>query len=416
MSSEAQLGEHVTKLSYQGKELYLIGTAHVSQRSADEVREVIEALQPASVCVELDPLRFEALTDQSRWQKLDIFEVIRQRKVLFLMASLVLSAYQRRIGDMLGVKPGAEMLAAVESAKACDAEVVLADRNIQATLKRTWANLSLWNKGKVFASMIASYFAAGSITEEQIEELKDRDAVSEMLGEFARVFPQVKQPLIDERDAFLISKIREAKGPVVVGVVGAGHVAGMIDRLEEPVDREALSEIPPPSLTSQVLKWAIPALVVGVFVRAILGQEGQDLSDMLMAWILPNALAAGLGGLISGARPLTTVVAMVGSPITSLNPMLPLGVLTGTVEAWRRRPTVADCEDVNEASKSLRGVYGNRFTRVLLVTVATTMGSGIGGFLGLAQLVQYFDWKTVVGALLTLVLLAFVINLSSARR
>lgn len=398
--------EHVTTVRYEDKELHILGTAHVSKRSADDARAVIASLKPNSVCVELDPLRHEALVDESRWKKLDVFQVIRERKVLYLLASLVLSAYQRRIGEKLGVKPGAEMLAAIEAAGEEASQLVLADRNIQATLKRTWANLSWWNKGRVVASMVGSYFAAGAISEDQIEALKDRDAVSEMLEEFARAFPQVKQPLIDERDAYLISAVREAPGPVVVAVVGAGHVNGMVERLHDEVNRERLSEIPPPSATGKVLKWAIPALVLAVFARGILGREPQELSDMLMAWVLPNALFAGLGGILSGARFLTTLVAIVGSPITSLNPALPLGVLTGTAEAWARRPTVEDCEGIHDASKSLRGIYRNRFTRVLWVTFLTTMGSAIGGYVGAAQLLAYLDLRTVLGALIALLLVA----------
>jgi len=129
--------DNVTELTYDHKRLIIVGTAHVSQRSVDEVREVIEQVRPDSVCVELDKTRHDALVDEARWRKLDIFQVIRQKKVLMLMASLALAAFQRRLGDKLGVKPGAEMLAALQKAKEIDAQVVLADRDIQATLKRT---------------------------------------------------------------------------------------------------------------------------------------------------------------------------------------------------------------------------------------------------------------------------------------
>ena len=373
---------NVTHLKHDGRDIYIVGTAHISQRSVDEVRQVIQEVRPDTVCVELDQTRYEALTDETRWQKLDIFEVIKQRKVLLLLTSLVLSAYQRKMGEALGVRPGAEMLAGIEEAEAIGAEVVLADRDIQATLKRTWGNLGFFAKMKVLSMLIGGFFAANKITEEQIEELKDRDNVSEMMAEFAKVMPQAKQPLIDERDQFLISMAREAPGKTVVVVVGAGHVEGMVAHLDAPVDRQALCELPGPSFVGTVLKWAIPVIVLSAFYYGYTEHQGEGLRRMLFAWIVPNSVVAMLFAILAGARPLTVVVSLLASPITSLNPTIGAGMVAGLVEAWLRKPTVQDCERVNEASMTWRGMYSNRFTRVLLVAVMVTLGSAIGGWIG----------------------------------
>ena len=373
---------NVTRLEHGDREIWLVGTAHVSQRSVEEVRRVIEEVRPDTVCVELDQMRYDALTDEARWRKLDIFEIIKQKKVLLLLTSLVLSAYQRKMGEALGVRPGAELLAAVDKAREVGAEVVLADRDIQATLKRTWANLGFFGKVKVLSMLIGGFFAAQKITEEQIEELKDRDNISEMMTEFARVMPKAKAPLIDERDQYLISKIREAPGRRIVAVVGAGHVAGMIANLDSEVDREALTQIPGPSLTGTILKWAIPALVLGAFYWGWREHEAEGLEQMLYAWILPNSILAGIGAIVAGARPLTIVTSIIASPITSLNPTIGAGMVAGVVEAWLRRPTVEDCEGVNEAAMTWSGLYKNRFTRVLVVAVLVTLGSALGGWVG----------------------------------
>lgn len=373
---------NVTHLQHDGRDIWLVGTAHVSQRSVEEVRAVIEEVQPDTVCVELDQMRYEALTDEQRWRKLDIFEIIKQKKVLLLLTSLVLSAYQRKMGEALGVRPGAELLAGVEKAREIGAEVVLADRDIQATLKRTWSNLGFTGKVKVLSMLMGGFFAAQKITEDQIEELKDRDNISEMMTEFARIMPKAKEPLIDERDRFLMSKIREAPGKKIVAVVGAGHVAGMVANLETEVDREALSKIPGPSLTGTILKWLIPAIVLGAFYYGYTQHSGDGLRQMLYAWVLPNSIVAGIFAIVAGARPLTILVSVIASPITSLNPTIGAGMVAGAVEAWIRRPTVEDCENVNEAAMTYRGLYKNRFTRVLVVAVLVTLGSAIGGWIG----------------------------------
>lgn len=382
------LGKNVTHVTYEGKDIYIVGTAHISRKSVEEVVHVIETLEPDTVCVELNPTRLESLTDATRFQKLDIFQIIREKKVLLLMTSLVLSAYQRRMGEALGVKPGAEMLAAVEKAREQGAELVLADRDIQATLKRTWRSLSFLNKSKVLASLVASFFAAGEITEEQIEELKDKDTISDMMKELAKAMPQVQVPLIDERDQYLMSSIREAPGKTIVAVVGAGHVEGMVHYLEREVNRADLTRIPPPSWLVQTLKWIIPAIVLGAFYWGYQKNAGRGLSEMVYAWVLPNAVMAGVFAVVALAKPLTVVVAMIASPITSLNPTIGAGMVTGLLEAWLRKPTVEDCERIPEDSKTWRGIYKNPFTRVLLVAVLTTIGSAVGGWIGATWVVS----------------------------
>jgi pheromone shutdown-related protein TraB len=379
---------HVTHLQHHGRDIYIVGTAHVSQRSVEEVRRVIDEVQPDTVCVELDKLRYDAMVDRSAWQKLDVFEVIRQQKVLFLLTSLALSAYQKRIGQKLGVRPGAEMLAAVESARSVGAELVLADRDIQATLKRTWHSLGFWNKMRLASGLVVAPFAMDEISAEQVEKLKDRDTVTDMLHELARVMPGVKTPLIDERDAYLMGSVEQAPGSRIVAIVGAGHVNGMVAGLGQAVDREALCEIPPPSLTSRVLKWVIPLLVLGAFYFGYTKHSWDDFQRMILAWVLPTALGCGLFTLAAGAKLLTVVSAMIAAPITTLHPAIGAGMVTGLVEAWLRKPTVTDCENATDAIQSVRGIYANPFTRVLLVAVLSTLGAALGAWVGATWVVS----------------------------
>jgi len=374
---------HVTKLEYQGKEILLVGTAHVSQKSVEEVRRVIAEERPDTVCVELDEGRYKTLIDKTSWQKLNIFEVIRQKRVLFLLSSLALGAYQRRMGERLGVSPGAELLAGVEAAEEVGAEVVLADRDVQATLKRTWANLSLWDKTQMAMGLVSAPFAVEDIDEARIEELKDKDTIGEMMHEVAREMPRVKTPLIDERDQYLMSMIQEAPGKKIVGVVGAAHVSGMVKRLGESVDRDELSKIPPPSPWVAALKWVIPAIICCAFYFGWKKHSGEGLEQMLWAWVLPNAVFAGLLSIVALAHPLTVLTAFIASPITSMNPTIGAGMVAGLVEAYLRKPTVEDCEGVQKAVNSFGSLYKNRVTHVLLVVVFSSLGSALGAWVGL---------------------------------
>jgi len=320
------------------------------------------------------------MSDADRWRKLDIFQVIREKKVLFLLSSLALSSYQRKMGEKLGVEPGAELKEAILASRRVGAELVLVDRDIQATLKRTWANLSFFNKIKVLGGLFGGAFSDEELSEEMLEQMKEKDQLTEMMKEFARVMPQVKTPLIDERDQFLISAINDAPGRKVVAVVGAGHVEGMLVHKDTSVNREELSEIPPPSRSLSWIKWLIVAVILGAFALGFARQSGENIEQMIWDWVIPNSVMAGLLALVAGAKPLSVLVATIASPITSLNPMLGAGMVVGFVEAWLRKPTVADAESLPLDVMSLSGVYKNPFSRVLLVAFLTNIGSSLGAY------------------------------------
>ena len=372
----------VTVLEHEGRTIFLVGTAHVSDESVAEVRRVIEEVRPDAVCVELCQTRYQALTDADRWKKLDIFKVIREGKTLLLLANLAIGAYQRRLGAELGIQPGAELLAAARVADEVGARLELVDRDIQVTLRRTWGNVSLWNKVKLLSAVVGATFSGEKVSAETIESLKDRANLSEMLEEFARFLPQVKEPLIDERDRYLMSGIERTDGERIVAVVGAAHVPGMMKAFGQPVDRAALEALPPRKRWVGMLKWIIPALVLAAFSYGYLRHEGETLQAMVVAWVLPNSVAAALLTAVAGARPLSVLTAFLASPITSLNPLLGAGMVVGLLEAWLRKPTVADAERLSHDAQSLRGFYRNPFTRVLLVAFMSTLGSALGAWVG----------------------------------
>jgi pheromone shutdown-related protein TraB len=376
--AELELGPNVTLLERDGRRFYLVGTAHISEKSVREVRDTIEKIRPDTVAVELCETRYQAIMDESRWRKLDIFQVIKQGKVLFVLANLALAAYQRRMGEKLGVKPGAEMLEAVHVAKEVGAELVLADRDIQATLKRTWANLGFFTKVKLLSSFDGK---SEELTEEQIEKLKDRDTLSETMQAFAQEVPQIQKPLIDERDQYLMSAVEDAPGQTVVAVVGAGHVPGMKRYLGQKIDRAALSVIPPPGKLGAVLKWLIPALIIAAFWWGWQKNDGANFTHMLLAWILPTGLLSALGTALVLGKPLSILSAALAAPITTLHPLIGAGMVVGLVEAWLRRPTVEDAMKVREVN-TIRQAFGNAFVRVLLVFVGSSLGAAIGAWVG----------------------------------
>jgi pheromone shutdown-related protein TraB len=252
---------------------------------------------------------------------------------------------------------GAELVGAAEDAEQNGAEIVLIDRNIHVTLKRVWANLGFWTKCQLLGAIVGSMFDDNKSKEEtskDIEDIKDDMNLSAMMDTFAEELPQVHKPLIDERDRYLVSKMRECGGKNVVAVVGAGHVPGMQKYYKQEINREELDKMPKPSIIWTIVKWAIPLIVIGGIIYGVSQQGFDSLQELLTAWILPNSLFCFLAAILALAHPLTILCAFLVSPLTSTTPVIGAGIVCGLLEAWLRKPTVADCEDLQNVH-TLRG-------------------------------------------------------------
>ncbi|MBA3451763.1 MAG: TraB/GumN family protein [Deltaproteobacteria bacterium] len=384
MDDDVSLPASVTEVVRGDTHYFIIGTAHVSQRSVDEVRQVIAQVKPDVVAVELCKGRHDALTKNSAFRELDVFKVVREGKTLYLLAHLALSSYQRKIGASLGVKPGAELLAAVNAANDNGIPVELIDRDINVTLKRTWRNLGLWKRSTLLTSLFVGWDSGKGepVDEKAIESLKEPKALSEMLSELGKAVPEIKAPLIDERDTYLASKLTDSPGRRIVAVVGAAHVPGMLPQIGQVIDRAPLDKIPPPSLFWTALKWLVPLLFVAALIYGWKWSDNTSFSEMMLAWILPTSIGAAGLTLLAGGSILSVLTALVVAPIAAIHPLLGTGMVVGIVEAWRRKPSVADCERLPEDIQSLRGFWRNPVTRILLIAVASGLGTAAGFWVG----------------------------------
>ena len=384
--------DSLRRLQLGEREFLLLGTAHISSRSVEEVRALIQEEKPDRVCVELDAARYGSLTGGSGWGKLDIAEVLRKGKGFLLLANLVLASFQRRLGAGLGVTPGEEMLTAVRLAQEAGIPFSLCDRDIQLTLRRAWGRTSFWGKNKMLAAMLATIFSREKLTPEEIEKLKSQTTFQSMLDELAGYLPAVKEVLIDERDRYLATRIYQSEGRRVVAVVGAWHVEGIARSLEAlqagtlSADIGALEQLPPKRRLVSYLGWIIPAAIVGLLVAGFFRSGWQLSLTMLWKWVLVSGTLSALGTLLTLAHPVTIVAAFVGAPITTLNPFIGIGLVTGVIEAFLRSPRVADFESLHDDLASFRGFYRNRVTHILLVFLFSSLGAMIGNFIGIPWL------------------------------
>jgi pheromone shutdown-related protein TraB len=382
-------GQGVRRIGLSGREFVLVGTAHVSSESVAEVRRIVTEERPDVVCVELDAGRQRALTGEAGWHELDIGKVLREGKGFLLLANLVLASFQRRLGSDLGVKPGEEMLAAMQAAQDLSIPCVLADRDIQVTLRRAWASTGWWGRSKMLAAMLTSVLSNEKLEASEIERLKESDVLAEMMQELAEYLPPAKRALIDERDRWLAARIHDAAGAKVVAVVGAGHIEGIVGHLEaldagrESADVSDIAEVPPRGWAGRVLPWVVPAALVALFAVGFFKSGLRMSLQMALKWLIANGGLAALGSLLALAHPLTILVGFVGAPVATLNPFIGIGLFTGVVEAFLRKPRVSDFERLQQDITSLKGFYTNRVTRILLVFFLSSIGGMIGNFIAI---------------------------------
>lgn len=381
---------NIHQLTFDDKQITFIGTAHVSRESAALVTQVIEEVKPDTVCVELCSSRYEALTKKDRWKDMDLLKVIKEKKAFLLLSNLMLASFQKRIGQKLGIKPGEEMVKAIQAAEAVGARLHLADRDIRTTLARTWHHMGLWTKVKLIGQLVVSMGEVDKIEEQDVERMKNQDVLETLLSEIGDVLPELRSILIDERDQYLAHKTRTAPGKKIVSVVGAGHIPGIKKYWNRPVDTDALDKMPPKSRLTRFLKWAIPSLILGLIVLGFFAAGPVAGTQMIKWWVLANAVLAGLGAALAFAHPLTILSAVAASPVTSLNPMIAAGWVAGLVEVLVGKPKVRDFESLGQDILSMKGFWQNKITRILLVVVLTNIGSAMGTFVAIPLMIRAF--------------------------
>ncbi|MFH1580472.1 MAG: TraB/GumN family protein [Pseudomonadota bacterium] len=375
-------------LSFEDKEVILLGTAHVSKESAELVASVIEEEKPDTVCIELCQSRYQSIRQKNRWQNMDIIKVIKEKKAFLLLSNLLLASFQKRIAGKLDVKPGAEIISAIKTAEKVGAQVHLADRDIRITLSRTWRVMSLWDKLKILFQLISSAGEIDEISEKDIEKMKQKDMLETLLADVKKSLPVLRNILIDERDKYLAHNIRTAPGKRIVAVVGAGHVPGIKKYWEVNIDINALEKIPPSSMFMRIFKWILPLSILSLFILGFFYGGSTAGTQMIIWWIAANGLLAGLGAIIAFAHPLTILSSILAAPLTSLNPMIAAGWVSGLVEAFSRKPKVKDFENLSEDILSIRGFRQNKVTKILLVVVLTNLGSAIGTFVAIPLMLK----------------------------
>ena len=268
-----------------GSTVYLVGTAHFSRESIQDVRDTIQKVRPTVVMLELCPQR-QVMLQYSEEDILREAEDINFAKVrLFirrdgLIAGIMQSLFLKLSAEVtkkLGIAPGGEFRAGYEEGIKCGARILLGDRMVNVTFQRALYSLNFLQKMRFYFAIARTLTEDISITSEEVENMKNKDMVDMLVGELAKEFPTVTQVLVDERDKVLAYSLKSAayvtntpSGPpvTVVGIVGMGHVKG-IEKLwnKDIVGIKEIMTVPRPSRTTRLVSLAIKvsiATAIGV--------------------------------------------------------------------------------------------------------------------------------------------------------
>ena len=388
-AQDALAGQPITRVTRDGVEYTLLGTAHVSRASVTAVRSLIQSGDFDAIAVELCDTRFRALRDREAWRNLDLLKVIREGKAGMVAANLALSAYQRRLAEQFGIEPGAEMKAAADLADERQKPLWLVDREISVTLRRAYRSVGFWDRMGILSGLIASLFERGEVAEADIEKLKHGDMLQSAFSEFAEQSEPLFRSLIAERDTFMAARLREESAnrslKKVLVVIGAGHLAGIERELnsqsESPESLLAtLKATPPAARWPKWIGYGVLALIVGAIIFAF--TRGVGLGTVaLHDWVIYTGCGAALGALVGGGHPLTVIAAFVVAPLKPFRPLVPSGALAAAAEMWLRRPRVADFEALRDDVINWHGWWRNRVSRTLLVFIFTNFGMMIGEYM-----------------------------------
>lgn len=328
--------------------IILVGTAHISEKSVSEVNEVILKEKPDIVAVELDKARYRALKGEDDVKEINIKEMLSGGQFNQFLLHWFLAYLQKKIGADTGVKPGAEMLSAIELAESSGARVALIDRDIQITLGRFWNMMSFVEKLKLFGSLIGASFGFGT-KDIDIDTVTDEDVVTQLVSELRKVAPSAASVLLDERNAIMAKNLLEAsKEGTVVAVIGAGHREGIQKYINEPGSIPPVEEMM--ALPKKGFSWikailfALFAVVIGMLALLVIfgGVPLSKLLTLLLYLFIAQGILSALGVLAVRGHPLSALTALGLAWFGFLHPVLSVGMFAGMVEAHFRPPTTED--------------------------------------------------------------------------
>lgn len=363
--------------------LTIIGTAHVSSESVEEVKDAIYEQQPEVVAIELDRGRYTRLKKEMMGIEEDdtisVTQIIKDNKVGLFLTTTLLGYFQSKIGADVDVKPGSEMVGAIEACEDLEIPIALIDRDISTTLQRALNKMGFVEKSKFLFGLLTSVFGDDDEDEIDIEDLKNPENIDDLMEMFKDEAPSVYEVLVHERDAYLAGKLLQIPQDHVIAVVGAGHKPGITKYLDNPETLPPLHELEDISKKGgipwlKIILAMIPILFVVIFFLAYL--SGINITGNIYEFIVISMIMGFIGSILSGSKIQSAIVGGVVAPLTIIHPLLAAGWFSGLVEAKFRKVRKRDIDSLAHL-ESYKDLWHNNIFRILLVVVGTNLGVSI---------------------------------------
>ena len=364
--------------------LTIIGTAHVSSESVDEVKDAIYQQNPDVVAIELDAGRYTRLKKEMMGIEEDdtisVTQIIKDNKVGLFFTTTLLGYFQSKIGADVDVKPGSEMVGAIEACEDLNIPIALIDREINTTLQRALNKMGFIEKSKFLYGLLTSIFGFDDEEDEiDIEDLKNPDNIDDLMEMFKDEAPSVYEVLVHERDAYLAGRILQLPQDHVIAVVGAGHKPGIIKYLDNPETLPPLQELEKIDNDGGI-PWAkiilalIPITFVVIFFLAYI--NGINITGNIYDFVIISMIMGFVGSILSGSKIQSAIVGGVVAPLTIIHPLLAAGWFSGLTEAKFRKVRKRDIQSLANM-ESFKDLWHNNIFRILLVVIGTNLGVSI---------------------------------------
>lgn len=374
--------ELVRRIFLDKREIILVGTSHISKESAELVKEVIEKESPDTVCLEWDKTRYNKYMNPDEWSDTDIVQVIKQKKLIVLISSVIYSLIQKHLAKINDSVPGAEFFQAVNSAEKIGAKLALVDRDSQVTFKRFWRLIPLRKKA-LFPHAFGKVLEGAEDSKEEMKKLLNSENFEPIFEQLQQTYPELWESFLIERDLYMATKILNEEGEKIVVVIGQAHLNGVEKNIKgnRKANIEELDGLPPKLWSTRVLESIIPLIIIGLLIYSFV--LGMDIGiNQIIRWGIWNGSVAALFTVLALANPLTVITSLVFAPLATLLPMVSIGVFSAIVEATIRKPKVHDFQTMDEDLLSIKKIYKNRVLRIFLVFILASIGGTVGNIIG----------------------------------
>ena len=374
--------ELVRRIFLDKREIILVGTSHISKENAELVKEVIEKESPDTVCLEWDKTRYNKYMNPDEWSDTDIVQVIKQKKLIVLISSVIYSLIQKHLAKINDSVPGAEFFQAVNSAEKIGAKLALVDRDSQVTFKRFWRLIPLRKKA-LFPHAFGKVLEGAEDSKEEMKKLLNSENFEPIFEQLQQTYPELWESFLIERDLYMSTKILNEEGEKIVVVIGQAHLNGVEKNIKEnrKANIEELDGLPPKLWSTRVLESIIPLIIIGLLIYSFV--LGMDIGiNQIIRWGIWNGGVAALFTVLALANPLTVITSLVLAPLATLLPMVSIGVFSAIVEATIRKHKVHDFQTMDEDLLSIKKIYKNRVLRIFLVFILASIGGTVGNIIG----------------------------------